>query len=56
MAKIKRSKTAGTTTIVAIDFAFAEARNVVDPETTILLREAFLAFDADDSRSSRCRA
>jgi enoyl-CoA hydratase len=40
----------GATTIVAID-RFAEARNAVDPETAILLREAFLAFDADDTQS-----
>jgi enoyl-CoA hydratase len=40
----------GATTIVAID-RFAEARNAVDPETAVLLREAFLAFDADESQS-----
>ena len=40
----------GMTTIVSID-RFAQARNAVDPETAILLREAFLAFDADDSQS-----
>ena len=40
----------GTTTIVSID-RFVEARNAVDPETAILLREAFLAFDADDGQS-----
>ena len=40
----------GTTTIVSID-RFAEARNAVDPETARLLREAFLAFDKDDSQS-----
>lgn len=40
----------GTTTIVSID-RFVEARNAVDPETAILLRKAFLAFDADDSQS-----
>src|SRR5215471_15721629 len=40
----------GPITIVAID-RFAEARNAVDPETAVLLREAFLAFDADDSQS-----
>jgi len=40
----------GSTTIVAID-RFAEARNAVDPETAVLLREAFLAFDKDDSQS-----
>jgi len=40
----------GATTIVSID-RFAEARNAVDPETAILLREAFLAFDADETQS-----
>jgi enoyl-CoA hydratase len=40
----------GTTMIVSID-RFAQARNAVDPDTAILLREAFLAFDADDSQS-----
>src|SRR3954466_1563842 len=40
----------GSTTIVSID-RFAEARNAVDPETAGLLREAFLAFDADDAQS-----
>ena len=40
----------GSTTIVSID-RFIEARNAVDPETAILLREAFLAFDADDTQS-----
>jgi enoyl-CoA hydratase len=40
----------GTTTIVSID-RFAEARNAVDPETSGLLREAFVAFDKDDSQS-----
>jgi enoyl-CoA hydratase len=40
----------GATTIVSID-RFAEARNAVDPETASLLREAFLAFDADDTQS-----
>jgi enoyl-CoA hydratase len=38
------------TTVVSID-RFAEARNAVDPETAILLREAFLAFDGDDTQS-----
>ena len=41
---------AGATTIVSID-RFAEARNAVDPETAILLRDAFLAFDADETQS-----
>src|ERR1700742_5236866 len=40
----------GPVTVVAID-RFAEARNAVDPETARILREAFLAFDADDSQS-----
>jgi enoyl-CoA hydratase len=49
MAKVAVEKE-GTTTIVSID-RFAEARNAVDPETAILLREAFLAFDGDESQS-----
>ncbi|TAJ95626.1 MAG: crotonase/enoyl-CoA hydratase family protein [Reyranella sp.] len=49
MAKVAVERE-GATTIVSID-RFAEARNAVDPETAILLREAFLAFDADDSQS-----
>lgn len=40
----------GPITIVTID-RFAEARNAVDPETARLLRQAFLAFDADESQS-----
>jgi enoyl-CoA hydratase len=40
----------GATTIVSID-RFAEARNAVDAETAGLLREAFLAFDADETQS-----
>ena len=40
----------GPITVVAID-RFAEARNAVDPETALLLREAFLAFDADSAQS-----
>jgi enoyl-CoA hydratase len=40
----------GPITVVSID-RFAEARNAVDPETALLLREAFLAFDADVSQS-----
>jgi enoyl-CoA hydratase len=40
----------GPVTIVSID-RFAEARNAVDPETAVLLRDAFVAFDADDSQS-----
>jgi len=49
MAKVAVEKE-GATTIVSID-RFAEARNAVDPETAILLREAFLAFDADKTQS-----
>src|SRR6266446_10410609 len=40
----------GPITVVSID-RFAEARNAVDPETALLLREAFVAFDADESQS-----
>jgi enoyl-CoA hydratase len=40
----------GAITIVLID-RFAEARNAVDPETATLLRDAFLAFDKDESQS-----
>ncbi|MBM3645239.1 MAG: crotonase/enoyl-CoA hydratase family protein [Alphaproteobacteria bacterium] len=40
----------GTTTIVSID-RHAEARNAVDPETAVALREAFFAFDRDASQS-----
>ncbi len=40
----------GAVTTVTIN-RFAEARNAVDPETAILLREAFIAFDHDDSQS-----
>ena len=40
----------GAVTLVSID-RFAEARNAVDPETAVLLREAFLAFDRDASQS-----
>lgn len=49
MAKVAIDKE-GPVTIVAID-RFAEARNAVDPETAVLLREAFLAFDADAGQS-----
>ena len=45
MAKVAVEKE-GPITVVAID-RFAEARNAVDPETAVLLRDAFLAFDAD---------
>ena len=41
-------ETRGSTRIVAIN-RFAEARNAVDPETAVLLREAFEAFDAEES-------
>lgn len=40
----------GAITVVSID-RFAEARNAVDPETAVMLREAFLAFDGEDSQS-----
>jgi enoyl-CoA hydratase len=43
-------ETDGPITIVSID-RFAEARNAVDPETAVLLRDAFLAFDKDDNQS-----
>jgi enoyl-CoA hydratase len=49
MAKVAIEKE-GPVTVVAID-RFAEARNAVDPETAALLREAFLAFDADSNQS-----
>ncbi|MGE0578458.1 MAG: crotonase/enoyl-CoA hydratase family protein [Reyranella sp.] len=49
MAKVAVEKQ-GPITVVAID-RFAEARNAVDPETALLLREAFLAFDADVAQS-----
>ena len=49
MAKVAIEKE-GPITVVAID-RFAEARNAVDPETAVLLRDAFLAFDADSSQS-----
>ena len=49
MAKVLVERS-GTTTIVTIN-RFAEARNAVDAETAVLLREAFFAFDADDSQS-----
>ena len=49
MAKVAVEKH-GPITVVAID-RFAEARNAVDPETARLLREAFLAFDADAVQS-----
>ncbi len=49
MAKVA-VETEGPITIVSID-RFAEARNAVDPETASLLRDAFLAFDRDESQS-----
>jgi enoyl-CoA hydratase len=49
MARVAIEKE-GPITVVAID-RFAEARNAVDPETAVLLRDAFLAFDADASQS-----
>lgn len=49
MAKVAIEKE-GPITVVAID-RFAEARNAVDPETAVLLRDAFLAFDAEPSQS-----
>ena len=49
MAKVAIEKE-GATTIVSID-RNVQARNAVDPETAILLREAFLAFDADETQS-----
>ena len=53
MAKVAPKVTVeqeGATTIVSID-RFAEARNAVDPETAVLLREAFFAFDKDETQS-----
>jgi enoyl-CoA hydratase len=49
MAKVAVEKE-GPVTVVSID-RFAEARNAVDPQTALLLREAFLAFDADQTQS-----
>ncbi|MFO1161405.1 MAG: crotonase/enoyl-CoA hydratase family protein [Reyranellaceae bacterium] len=49
MAKVAVDKQ-GAITVVSID-RFAEARNAVDPETAMLLREAFLAFDADGAQA-----
>ena len=49
MAKVAVEKE-GPITVVAID-RFAEARNAVDPETAVLWRDAFLAFDADAGQS-----
>jgi enoyl-CoA hydratase len=49
MAKVA-VETQGNITVVSID-RFAEARNAVDPETARLLREAFFAFDKDETQS-----
>ncbi len=49
MAKVAVERE-GPVTVVSID-RFAQARNAVDPETANLLREAFLAFDADAGQS-----
>ena len=49
MAKVAVEKE-GAITVVSID-RFAEARNAVDPETAGLLREAFFAFDKDETQS-----
>ncbi len=49
MAKVAVERD-GAITIVSID-RFGEARNAVDPETAILLRDAFLAFDKDETQS-----
>ena len=49
MAKVAVEKE-GAVTIVSID-RFAEARNAVDPETAVLLREAFHAFEDDIDQS-----
>src|SRR5262252_10920727 len=49
MSKVAVEKE-GPLTVVSID-RFAEARNAVDPETAVLLREAFLAFDTDETQS-----
>src|SRR5471030_1961813 len=49
MAKVAVEKE-GAVTIVSID-RFAEARNAVDPETAVLLRGAFHAFEDDIDQS-----
>ncbi|CAN5904276.1 crotonase/enoyl-CoA hydratase family protein [soil metagenome] len=49
MAKVEVEKE-GPVTVVAID-RFVEARNAVDTDTADLLRQAFLAFDADEGQS-----
>lgn len=49
MAKVA-VETEGNITVVSID-RFDEARNAVDAETAVQLREAFLAFDKDETQS-----
>jgi enoyl-CoA hydratase len=49
MPKVLIDRNGGITTITIN--RFTEARNAVDPETAILLRDAFAAFDSDDSQS-----
>jgi enoyl-CoA hydratase len=49
MAKVAVERE-GNITVVSID-RFAEARNAVDSETAGLLREAFFAFDKDETQS-----
>ena len=49
MAKVAVERE-GNITVVSID-RFAEARNAVDPETARLLRQAFFAFDKDETQS-----
>ena len=49
MAKVTIEKQ-GPFTVISIN-RFAEARNAVDPETARLLREAFFAFDRDETQS-----
>ncbi|MBS0538274.1 MAG: crotonase/enoyl-CoA hydratase family protein [Proteobacteria bacterium] len=49
MAKVVVEKE-GAVTVVAID-RFAEARNAVDPETAVALREAFHAFEDDPAQA-----
>ena len=49
MAKVAIEKE-GAITVVSID-RFVEARNAVDPETAVLLRAAFHAFEADIDQS-----
>src|SRR5258708_28485343 len=49
MSKVVIEKV-GPVAVISIN-RFAEARNAVDPETARLLREAFFAFDRDDTQS-----